>query len=189
MSLGFVYISLGKDFLRFTGNDYFKILIKAVATSIEFDDGKPLVKNIGGKQVVCEGKTRKYIAFEATRFIERFERVHGEKHMALAVSKTQIDRLIRLLSKKDYRLSCYSLVILHIIYTHINQSERNDYKEQLNKLVELIRELADNYLEYYQDELALYILDCYPSVSREVNTGEIVYPHDFPAVHRFNPFV
>lgn len=189
MSTGRIYIRLGKDYCDYPYFNNLETLIEAVALSVKFWGDKPLVKIVNNEQVVCLGQTKKYIASEATRLIDHIKKLEGvgHDHMAIHVSKRQINRLIRICKHKDYRLSCYSLVILHIIYTSINKNLCNNFEIYLTELAKLILKIADNisHRPNFHSDLVTYILDSYPTVKNEIDGGEVCNADSFPSIHRW----
>ena len=186
MCLGRVYIRFGKDYKGYTRFSNFDELLEAVAFSVQYGNGRNLVKSIAGKKVACLSHTKKYIAEEATRLISRFGRNNQGDHMALYASKNQINRLIRVCEHDSNLLSCYSFVVLHIIYISINQEERNKLQVDFNKLDNLIYHLANAYLrDNGHDDLAQFVVDCHPPIEVEIHGGAICRPADFPDVHRW----
>lgn len=131
MTTGRIYINLGKDYCDYRRYLDFDTLIKAVACSKRYANGKLLVKKSGGNQIICAKYTKAYIASEATKLIQNISIIYGNYHMGLHVSKRQINKLAKVCEHKGNSLSCYSLVVLHIIYISINSSEREEYQNSL----------------------------------------------------------
>lgn len=172
------------DLNSLLNEDNLNKLLRSVAFSVKkTDNGESLIKNENQDQerdFRC-ARTKKYIANEATKLIKSFGRIQSDENMALYASKRQISRLFRVCQNEGSCLSCYSFVILHVIIQSIN--EREILKDTLEKMSDLIFNLANNYLlDYPDDALAQYIVDCYKVYRLEVESG---LSEDFPDIHRW----
>lgn len=185
MTTGRVYVRFGKDYNAYQTFENFDTLIQAVAFSVKYANGKTLVLNDAGNMVACLNATKKYIATEATRLINRIKRVNQGDHMALHVSKRQINRLIRVGNHTGNNLSCYSLIVLHIIFVSIDEERRASLRKDMKDLEQLIYILANEFLRYNNhSDLAQYIVDCHPPVDREITGQGNCHVGDFPDIHR-----
>lgn len=188
MSLGRVYVKFGKDYEGYSVFNEFDSLLEAVAFSVKYGNGKALVKTVADKTIPCLSNTKKYIAAEATRLIKRIKiyRNPSGDHMALYTSKRQINRLARVCKCTGNDLSCYSLLVLHIIYISINQTNRDNFRIVFNDLEDLIYKIADNYMQHHGcDDLAQYIVNCHPRIRQEIQGGVICSPNHLPDIHRW----
>ena len=183
---GRVYVRFGKDYNNYSIFNNFNSLLEAVAFSVKYGNGMPLVKTDSGKTVACLSHTKKYIAAEATRLINQISRVYVGDHMALHTSKRQINRLIRVCEHRGNNLSCYSLIVLHIIYINIIQTERNSLRADIKGLENLIFNLANEFIRHNgHDDLARYIVDCYLPIDKEIDGKGPCCLGDFPDIHRW----
>lgn len=185
MGTGRIYVNFGKDYNNYSDFNNFEDLVNVVALSVRYANGKPLVMAVGEKQVIYASRTKKYIAQEATRFISRIGRIYNGDHMALHVSKRQINRLIRVCEHKGNHLSCYSFIVLHIIYTSIKSTEVDKVCVDLNALSNLIYSLANEYLLHNHNDLVQYIVDCHRLMEHEIKGKQIYESSDFPQIHRW----
>lgn len=186
MTTGRVYLYFGEDYRNYNTFWDFNALIKAVAYSNRYANGKWLVKTDGDREQLCERNTKLYIANEATNLIRRITPIYDNHHMALHASKRQINELIKVCEHKGNRLSCYSLVMLHIIYISINNAERDRYKIKMNELNLLIHQVANEVLRHNRNNImAQYLVACHPLIDREANEDIIPNVADFPATHRW----
>lgn len=184
MSTGRVYLYLGEGYQEYEEYLKFDTLIEAVAHSNPCVNGRTLLNS--RDQTVCERNTKRYIAREATKLIRKMTPIVDNNHMALHASKRQINNLIKVLECNGNSLSCYSLVILHIIYISIDNCERDKHRDELNRLNKLIYQIANDILYDYCDNIiAHYLLDCHPVLDKEMNESIIAKADDFPAPHRW----
>lgn len=189
MSLGCVYVKFGEDYKKYSFFfDKFDSLLEAVAFSVKYGNGKPLVKDVRGAKIPCLSSTKKYIAAEATRLIKQINIEYGfdGDHMALYSSKRQINRLVRICKCTGRSLSCYSLILLHVIYVNIDQTNRDRLLIAFRQLEELIFNLANKYMEHHDgNNLVQYIVDCHAPICSELNNEVICHPDHFPDIHRW----
>lgn len=186
MTTGRIYVYFGRDYRNYKTFLDFDTLINAVAYSNRYAYGKWLVKKEGEKEIICEGKTKSYIANEATNLIRAITPIYGNHHMGLHASKRQFNELIKVCEHRGSSLSCYSLVMLHIIYISINKSERDRYKINLEELSSLIHQIAKEVCRHNANNIvAQYLVSCHPVIDREINKGIIPQVKDFPATRRW----
>lgn len=187
MSLGRIYVRFGKDYdSMYDRFDNFDCLLEAVARSVRSANGKPLIKHVYGKEIVCLAQTKKFIAKEATNIIKQINRVYTGDHMALYASKTQINRLIGVCQHEKHSLSCYAFIVLHVIYININKVELDDFHGDFDTLRRLIYTLGNEFIRHHEhDDLAHYIVNCYLPVQQEMTDGVICQATNFPDIHRW----
>ena len=184
LNLGFVYARFTSEYGRMSFKTFDKLL---EAVAIASDNNNLIYFDGNNERHIYFDCTKQYIANKATELVQNLDRIPVGKHMSLLVSKKQINRLIKICSgkTKKYRLSCYSLIILHTIYDIIKNSNAvTNYAFELDMLSREIQVLADNYYRYSGDELAEYIVNCYPTVHNEFTNllgNDVV---QFPCIHR-----
>lgn len=187
MGTGRVYIRFDKEYLeKYEIFGKLDFLIEAVALSVRCAYGKKLIKNESGNQIICLAQTKKFIAKEATQLIKQIGIIYDGDHMARYSSKRQINTLIGVCLHKKNFLPCYAFIILHIIYTNINQSVIPDIQNDLIALKNIIFILANECIKYHAySDLSKYIIDCYSPIEKEISTGLICQVRDFPDIHRW----
>lgn len=185
-----VYINVGKDFYDALGDaeiPNFEHLINEVALHKKIDDkGIILAEKIGSKLFIYRGRTIRYIVREVNRFINNIIEIPSEENMASFTSKRQINRLVRAFQNKQGYISGYSLVIMHIMYTIIKNNPGDaeaDYT-LFQKCANFMHVIINKYYEQYNsDELANFLLNCYPVISDElINQNITKHVEDFPAI-------
>lgn len=189
-----VYINFGSDSEKFYKSCFsrsnFNQLIDAVAKNVRYSQGIPLIKVENGQDIVCKGRTKKYIAQEACRFISKMNITPSSFNMAPYVSKRQINRLIRSIEKHGVKhFTCYAFVILHIIYMNIHESNFASSIILANE----IHNLVIQYLENHPDmatkdpinyELLYFLNSCYTPVKDEITDKKITPSTLFPAIKK-----
>lgn len=178
---GRVYINIGKEFFENVPNIDLKKHIELVAIIVKkTNDGTELIKSDG---TICMGKTKLYIASEATKFLNGLAKTSSSVNASSLVSKTQINNLITAFENKEGHISCHSLIFLHIIKTIIKKHEiYNTYYKELNVLIESICKIVNEYAIWNDDndELVKFLLDTLSPVKKESSR-----PEDFPALPKW----
>lgn len=175
-----VYIPCGPDFFaNYTGKFDLNYYLEEIAFVLKKDDkGNSLVID----DEACLARTRNYVLREANKFISGFEEIESEENMPSRISKTQFRLLNRTLKNKKGRITCYTMIILHIIYCLLKQENINID----TNIADAIKEVVNEYYRYYPtDELARFLIDCHEvTVS---NPGESKTNGDFPPVLKKHP--
>lgn len=194
-TFGRVYINIGKSFKEEFCKLNFDELIAYVAKCVGSYNGEVLFTKENNKEIVYPKRTKKCIIREANFFMSDLIQVPTEEDsMYSFVSFRQINRLNRALKKSYGYVSCYSMIILHIINQLIlNNTPHEDLYD--NRLIETLSKcifhLVNNYYdEYRNDNLAHYLLDCYPKVKEEIMKKQNIYEaKQFPSIQKKNPKV
>lgn len=188
-----VYINLGTDFsLDQSGLD-FEALIDEVALHKRNYDGIDLVEEYSSEYThIFRGRTKKYIVQEVNRFIADLREVQSSSdNMASFTSKRQINRLIEAFRGHNKRVSAYSLIIIYVMAVIIlkNPSDTTFDFSKLQEIVNCICKWIQEYNEEYKDdELAIFLLDCFKTVSDALQHKDTqVAAEDFPDIPKRNP--
>lgn len=107
--------------------------------------------------------------------------------MASFTSQRQVRLLGQALSGNKKKISGYSMIILHCIYTRIRDAEIND-NGYLKTCALLIRNLvAAYYDDYNDDDVARFLLRCFPEVLAELEDRNLCKKiSDFPDIPKTN---
>lgn len=179
--LGRVYIGIGKEFFEGVPNINLEKHIEIVARIVKkTKEGTELVKNDG---TICAGKTKIYIASEATKFLSGLVKTGSSVNASSLISKTQINNLITAFADKKGHISCHSLIIIHIIRMIIKEYEEyRNYYNELSVYVELICKVVNEYAMCNDDndELVKFLLDTFTPVKKGSSA-----PTDFPALPKW----
>lgn len=183
-----VYLCLGHDFFGATSTD-FGTIIEGVALSVEKVNGEKLyTSDKNGKNTVFTGKTKKLIAREANKFIANLGEVIAEESARSLISKSQIDKLSCAFRRRKGRISCYSLVILHVCFTLMNNKSDENLVNQLTECAQALVQMCQVYYNAYGDDLALFLLKCYPPVIAELtDSSQCSEARNFPPIPKRAP--
>lgn len=189
-----VYIDFGKDCKKYYKNlfskRYFHKLIEAVATNVESFRGCPLFYGDKNASEVCEKRVKKYIIHEVNKFIAKMPLEDSSINMMRHVSVKQLKRLLVLTEKKKgKKVSCYALIVLHVIFENINK-ENSDI---LDRLAKQIYDLSGEYLKEHPDmcvrdnnnyELIEFLRHCYDPVHKEIEQEKKSIIAELPKIKR-----
>lgn len=188
-----VYINLGTDFsLGQSGLD-FEALIDEVAIHKRSYDGIALLEQYSSEYThIFRGRTKKFIVQEVNKFIADLGEVQSSyDNMASFTSKRQLNRLIDAFRGHNKRVSAYSLIIIYVMAVVILNNPRqtnfdfSKLQDTVNCICKWIQEYSE---EYKDDELAIFLLDCFKTVSAALqNKDTQVVAEDFPDIPKRNP--
>jgi len=179
--MSIVYISLGKSLLKQRPNFDMPSFLKQLAQCVNVDyDGKPLIEN--GQ--VCKKRLVNYLVEKTNYFLSDFKRLESDINMRPTVSKAQVSRLLNLFSRKRCRVSCYSVVILHVMLEEFRKNNTSIAEPLLLSFANTVKDLCELYARFYPDDpLVQYILDCHTILFQELShVIEKASASDFPEI-------
>lgn len=186
-----VYINVGSDFYAENPGMDFLELADEVAKSVKSGNGIDLICCRGENVMVHRGRTKRYIAWRATNFIASFEEVQSTEDMKSTVSIRQVKKLARAFNGMQGRISCFSLIILYVMYEDVvrNGSVNTVRSENFVRFADVMKRLIGAYLEEYPDDiLAHFVMDCYQPLKESLDE-EIANKKagDFPPIPKREP--
>lgn len=192
--LGRAYLNLDQSF--FEGCKHFDLekILDEIAECVRIHNGQRLyyyIKAPNGQTIkkTCLRKTKAYILSEANIFINQFKEEPADENAVSRISMTQFNRLIRAIWEKHGRISCYSLIILHICHAIIINNGGNMYIHQANltNIANLLHLVSERYYLGNPDPLARFLIRCHEPFMKELQQKFICEMGDFPRVPKRNP--
>lgn len=191
-----IYINMGRDFFMNSNGLDFEKLIDEVAIRKRVYNGLPLMEEVEKNGIhtvyVFRGRTKRFIVQKTNAFISGLKEVQSaDENMASFTSKRQLNKLIDAFRGKNKRISAYALVIIYVMFVIIleNPCEPAFDLTLMKNIVDCVTKWVQFYsAEYTDDELAVFLLDCFKTVSEALqNRNPNVSADDFPYIPKQDP--
>lgn len=183
---GRVYLHVDKDFFNSLESQPSSLLnlYETIAIECHDENGNPFIINGNITHIALQH----YISRRCNQFIAEIEKFPADDIMSSMVSRNQIKKLLKAYKKKKGDLSAYSLIIIHImnlILKENNPSSEIDIRDSIS----VIKRITDEYLEQYpQDELAIFLINCYKPLIDKLNTPGEILIKDFPPIPKIQRY-
>lgn len=180
-----VYIRFNSSICNGLQDIDIETLLEMVARTAKFDEN--------GISLLCDNKlcrhrTIAYIVREANKYISGLNRAVMNEDMKLITSIRQINKLDQSFKKQEKCcFTGYTLVILHVILTILhNKNCSSDVVRYIKKTADEVNRIIQEYYHLFdEDEIAFFLLECYPPLHVElVNNRLIQTVEHFPAIPR-----
>lgn len=161
-----VYINISNMYNEHNINMDIDHLINEVAKANPNGDVLPLFDQ--ETQKIFKGRTKRFIVKKVKAFVIDLFEVDSDENMANFASIRQLEKLIKISSSDNKRISCYGLVYLYIIYTLLEG--KSVAAEQCSTYVRFLHKIVLDYLKDNPDDnLAFFFQGCYRPIINAIN--------------------